>query len=87
MKDGEMIIYHTDDGKAAVTLMSRNGSVWLTQKQMAELYGVSVPNISMLIAKIIKEGELEPDSVIKSQFGNAARIRAAFLVEELHNAA
>ena len=64
MKDGEMIIYHTDDGKAAVTLMSRDGSVWLTQKQMAELYGVSVPNISMLIAKIIKEGELDPNSVI-----------------------
>ena len=65
MQDGEMIIYHTDDGKAAVTLMSRDGSVWLTQKQMAELYGVSVPNISMLIAKIIKEGELDSNSVIK----------------------
>ena len=67
-----MIIYHTDDGKAAVTLMSRDGSVWLTQKQMAELFAVTKQNISVHIAKVLKDGELSPESVVKFYLTTAA---------------
>ena len=67
MSDGEnkIILYTTDDGKSQVSLMSRDGRIWLNQKQMAELFAVSKPNISMLIAKIFAEKELG-DSVVKS---------------------
>ena len=51
--------------------MSRDGRVWLNQKQMAELFAVSKPNISLLIAKIFAENELD-DSVVKSYFTTAA---------------
>ena len=32
---GDIIIYTTDDGKSQVSLMSRDGRIWLNQKQMA----------------------------------------------------
>ena len=59
-----LILYTTDDGKATVSLMSRDGRIWLNQKQMAELFAVSKPNISMLISRIFTEKELD-DSVVK----------------------
>lgn len=42
-----------------------NENVWLTQKMMAELYGVSVPAINQHIKNILEDGELTEDSVIK----------------------
>ena len=70
-KESKVILYTTDDGKAQVSLMSRDGRVWLNQKQMAELFAVSKPNISMLIAKIFAENELD-DSVVKPYLTTAA---------------
>ena len=69
--ENKIILYTTDDGKSQVSLMSRDGRIWLNQKQMAELFAVSKPNISMLIAKIFAEKELD-DSVIKSYLTTAA---------------
>ena len=63
-KENNLILYTTDDGKATVSLMSRDGRIWLNQKQMAELFAVSKPNISMLISRIFAEKELD-DSVVK----------------------
>ena len=60
-----LIIYHTLDGKVSVTMMARDGNVWMNQKQMAELFATSVPNISIHISNILKEKELQKDSVIK----------------------
>ncbi len=42
-----------------------NENVWLTQKMMAELYGVSVPAINQHIKNILEDGELTENSVIK----------------------
>ena len=42
-----------------------NGTIWLSQKQLAELYQTSVANINIHIRNILTEGELETDSVIK----------------------
>lgn len=57
-EENKIILYTTDDGKSQVSLMSRDGRIWLDQKQMAELFAVSKPNISMLIAKIFAEKNL-----------------------------
>lgn len=65
MENNPIIIYHTADGKTAVALYARDGSVWMNQNQLAELFATSVPNISMHIANILKENELQADSVIK----------------------
>lgn len=60
-----IIIYNTIDGKASVALYARDGKIWLSQQQMAELLGTSKPNISMHIAGILKDKELDKESVVK----------------------
>ena len=69
--ESKIILYTTDDGKSQVSLMSREGRVWLNQKQMAELFAVTKMNISLHIANILKEKVLE-ESVVKSYFTTAA---------------
>ena len=60
-----LILYTSDDGKSTVSLFERDGSVWLNQLQMAELFATSKPNINMHIANILKDKELYADSTIK----------------------
>lgn len=61
----ELIIYRTDDGRATVTLLARDGDIWMNQEQLATLFATSVPNINIHISNILKESELSADSVIK----------------------
>ena len=67
-----LIIYNTVDGRASVVLYARDGSVWMNQNQLAELFDTSKPNISMHISNILKEGELQLDSVVKNYLTTAA---------------
>ena len=67
-----LIIYNTLDGKVSVTMMARDGNVWMNQKQMAELFATSVPNVNIHISNILKERELDKDSVIKDYLITAA---------------
>lgn len=71
-EQNDVIIYQSKDGKINVALMTRDGNVWLNQLQIATLFGTSVPNISMHIAKILKEGELDANSVIKNYLTTAS---------------
>ena len=72
MENLPIIIYNTADGKANVTLFAHDGSVWMTQNQLAELFDTSVPNISMHISNILIDKELNTDSVIKYYLTTAA---------------
>lgn len=67
-----IIIYNTPDGKAKVALYAKDGMVWMNQNQLAELFDTSVPNISMHISNILKEGELIANSVIKDYLTTAS---------------
>lgn len=71
-EENQIIIYNTDDGKARVTLYAKDGNIWMNQNQMAELFATSVPNISMHISNILKEGELSEDSVVKDYLTTAS---------------
>ncbi|MFZ4550247.1 MAG: virulence RhuM family protein [Aquabacterium sp.] len=68
----ELIIYQTDDGLARVQFRAVDGSLWLTQMEMAELFGGTVANVNIHIRNILKEGELLADSVIKEDLITAA---------------
>ena len=70
--ESNIIIYNTIDGKASVVLYAHDGSVWMNQNQLAELFDTSVPNMSMHIANILKEGELDKNSVIKNYLTTAS---------------
>ncbi len=52
----ERVIYQTDDGQTRVQFRPLDGSLWLTQLQLAELYGVTVANINIHLRKIVQEG-------------------------------
>ena len=67
-----IIIYNTADGKASVALYAKDGDVWMNQNQLAKLFATSVPNISMHISNILKEGELKQNSVIKDYLTTAS---------------
>lgn len=64
-KENQIIIYKSTDGKSQVSLYATDGNIWLSQKQIAELFDTSLPNINMHISAILKEKELEENSVIK----------------------
>jgi hypothetical protein len=68
----DIIIYNTADGKASVSLYAKDSMVWMNQSQLAQLFDTSVPNISMHIANILKEKELDEKSVVKQYLTTAA---------------
>ncbi|HTF06037.1 MAG TPA: virulence RhuM family protein [Bacteroidia bacterium] len=70
--DQNIIIYNTQDGKASVSLLAKDGSVWMNQSQLAELFDTSVPNISMHISNVLEENELGENSVVKDYLTTAA---------------
>ena len=60
-----IIIYNTDDGAAKVSLYSNDGTVWLTQAQISELFNKEVSTISRHIANIFDEHEVEEKSNLR----------------------
>jgi hypothetical protein len=71
MEERSIIIYNTKDGKSSVSLLTKDGTVWMNQNQLAELFDTSVPNISMHISNILNENELIKNSVIKDYLSTA----------------
>lgn len=61
-----IIIYNTDDGAASVKLYANDGTVWMTQSQMAELFQCTRSNVNAHIQTIYKEGELEEAATCKN---------------------
>ena len=68
----ELILYTSTDGKSSVSLLARDGSVWLNQMQLAELFATSKQNISVHINNILKENELDINSVVNYYLTTAA---------------
>lgn len=64
-EDANIIVYRAPDGGSAVKLLARDGSVWRSPKQIADLFVASTPNISIHIRNILETDELEHDSVVK----------------------
>lgn len=71
-KQGELLLYQTEDGKTRLQVRLEDETVWLTQSQMADLFQTSIPNVSMHIRNIFREGELKEESVVKDFLTTAA---------------
>lgn len=67
-----IIIYNTADGKASVSLYAKDGLIWMNQNQLAELFATSKQNIGQHVVSVLKDKELEEDSVVKNYFTTAA---------------
>ncbi len=61
----QIIIYQTPNGSAGIEVHLEAETVWLTQKQMAELFDKDVRTVNEHIRNIFQEGELEENSVIR----------------------
>ncbi|HAV03188.1 MAG TPA: DNA-binding protein [Chryseobacterium sp.] len=64
-QESNIIIYNTQDGQTAVTLYAKDGSVWMIQSQLADLFSTFKQNISLHIINILEENELAAYSVVK----------------------
>jgi hypothetical protein len=60
----EFLLYTAPNGAVKVEVLLSGETLWLTQKRMAELFGVGVPAISKHLKNIFESGELQQDSVI-----------------------
>lgn len=60
-----IVIYQSADGSIATEVRLEGETVWLSQKQMADLFDKNVPNINEHISNIYSEGELEPAATIR----------------------
>ena len=64
MDRGEIIIYKTADGETCLDVRMENDSVWLTQAQIAQLFGTKIPAISKHIRNIFQSRELEREATV-----------------------
>ena len=63
----KIIIYNTEDGKSKINLKLEDGTVWLNQLQIAELFQTTKQNISKRIKAILEDGELSEVSTVNYQ--------------------
>lgn len=63
----DIIIYNTEDGKAKINLQLENGTVWLNQSEIAELFETTKQNISKHIKSVFDDKELEEKVVVNYQ--------------------
>ena len=61
---GEILIYQTEDGRAALEVKLENETVWLTQSQLCDLFERDKSVISRHIRNIFEEGELRRESTV-----------------------
>ena len=63
-KQNRVILYTTDDGKVTVDVLFARDNFWLTQRTIADLFGVKTPAISKHLKNIYESGELTQKGTI-----------------------
>jgi hypothetical protein len=71
MNKGELIIYTTEDGHVSLQLRVEDGTAWLSQLELSELFQTSKQNVSLHIKNVLDDGELAEDSVVKEYLTTA----------------
>ena len=69
----DLILYTTEDGRSQIKLRAGQQTVWLSQREMAELFDVSTDNVGLHLKNIFEDGELireattEDSSVVQTR--------------------
>ncbi|MCR6668073.1 MAG: virulence RhuM family protein [Methyloversatilis sp.] len=58
----ELILYTTEDGRSQIKLRAKDQTVWLTQREMAELFDVTTDNVGLHLKNIYEDGELSREA-------------------------
>jgi hypothetical protein len=61
----DIILYTTEDGATKIDRRSEDGTVWLSQQQIADLFQATKQNISLHLKNIFEDGELSPAATVK----------------------
>ena len=69
---GQIILYNTEDGRASIRLKVEDGTVWLSQAEMADLFQTTKQNVSLHLKNIFEEGEQAEAAVVKDCLTTAA---------------
>lgn len=64
MKAHNLLFFRSQDKKVIASVFFREGTFWLTQKDMAELFGVNVPVVNKHLKNIYDTGELNKDATV-----------------------
>ncbi len=64
-KQSKFLLYTTPNGEVKIEVFLQDENIWLTQKKMAELFGVEVNTVNYHLKEIFKSGELNENSVIR----------------------
>jgi hypothetical protein len=67
-----LILYTTEDGKSQIKLRAKDQTVWLSQREMSDLFDVSTDNVGLHLKNIFADGELDADSVAEESSVTAA---------------
>lgn len=65
MENTKIVIYQSEDGKTKIQTTLENETLWLTQKNIAEVFNTTKQNISLHISNIIEEREVNENSTVK----------------------
>lgn len=68
----QFLIYQSENGRTKLDVRLEDNTLWLSQKQLTELFGKSKGTISEHITHIFKDGELQEDSVVRNLRTTAA---------------
>ena len=80
---GDVILYRTATGDVRIEVLFEGETLWLTQKQIAELFDVDIRTISEHLQTIFNSGELHEDSVIR-KIRNTATDGKSYLTNFYH---
>ena len=75
----DLILYTTDDGRSQVQLRAKDQTVWLTQRDMAQLFDVSTDHVGLHLKNIFADEELEASSVAEEEIDTLNRLVVIFL--------
>ncbi len=64
-ENNQFLIYHSEDGRTKIDVMLEAENLWLSQKQLTELFGKSKGTVSEHIKHIFEDGELDENSVVR----------------------
>jgi len=62
---GDLIVYTSSDGNVRVEVYLEDETFWLTQRRLADLFGVEIPTVNYHLKEIFESGELEPSATIR----------------------
>lgn len=63
--EGDLVLYETAAGAVRVEVLYESETFWLSQKRLAELFGVGVPTISHHLKEVYETGELTPEATVR----------------------